>query len=457
MDANFKDLINPPPVTFDRTVAPTFIDASGIPLANYFNFGLQRAIAGGYDTFAFQGTGLFLGTYSDAYRFDRFGKPDTCTQFGAGGTGLVNRVYSTIPVKTYTAAQYLDKGSWLDGPIYAVAKTFIDLRTVQLPGTTGTTLAQSDYMTYATKKAIAGRYTTFAFQNGYMLFLGNYGPQYRYDKYGSSTNTNAFGDVMVNRVYSVYTIPSGIVTKSTTTDASGSTVSVARAIIIKRPPGYLGPVPFPKDIVIAILYSSCNYVNPVAFITTTMLDGMIRKVEDLGLIDKEIKSFKLSNSFAIRFQDFYYGVLNPGVWEYPFVLYTQSNPCVSIFPGRANYTIYAGYGQDTTLALPSLGRPTNSNDSTYLSYTLPAFVNTSKEYMGVLLYSECDYTNLVATNDIGVYDLDASVKSIEIAIGYKIILYGEDPSINITFTTSVSCLSTSLPFETAYFIEVIRL
>jgi hypothetical protein len=66
----------------------------------------------------------------------------------------------------------------------------------------------SEWLSIAMRLARDGGYDTFGFQANFALFLGNYNPMLKYDKYGSyvpqnsQTACSAFGTGMVNRVYS---------------------------------------------------------------------------------------------------------------------------------------------------------------------------------------------------------------------------------------------------------------
>jgi hypothetical protein len=470
-DINFA-AFNPRYSFVERAVDYTFIDASNVSWNDYYQFGIQLAIAGGYNTVAFQGSGLFLGNFSRTFSYNKYGKPSdpTCNRYGSGGSSYINRVYSLIPPRTYNPNQYIDRGcwqdsSWADYRQSLIANTLPKRFAIAQQSFTSLNISSaSDCITYAKQKASEGGYTTFGLQfDGVytLLFLGNNIPTYRYDKYGPSTSTAPLGARNITRVYSVDTPPAIMFKSPTSTPAGGATgatgatganaTTVAKVVIIKRPPGYLGPLSWPKNVIIGILYKSCNYVDPVAFLTTDRIGKITLKVEDLGLLDIDIKSIKLTTGFSIGFQDAFSVVLKSiNGQDYPnfeFLKYVKSDPCVDIFAGRYNYYIYLAYGQ----RVPYMEATASAK------YKLPTSVNVPLDYMGVLLYTDCNYTSLLGTVDSGVYDLDPTVKSIEItAAGITVILYGPDPSINFTLTESIPCLSTVLPFETAYFIEVIR-
>ena len=168
----------------------TQVVVNGIPLApsEYYNFALQKAIAGGYDTFAFRGnTILYLGNYREYVRYDMIGRPFNFTQTSLNiGAEFINRVYSVVPPRNFlTTQQYIEKGCWNDHPIdgsmnkAAIAPNFIDLEYLTTLG-----LAVSDYLGYAKTLAINGGYNTIGIRNGNLLFLGNYSDEFRYDRYG---------------------------------------------------------------------------------------------------------------------------------------------------------------------------------------------------------------------------------------------------------------------------------
>lgn len=203
-----------------------------LPPEQYFSYGVQLAVAGKFDTFAFtqggNGVELRLSNYGstdsrgNVCKYDKFGPDSSGTICAPAGDFYVNRVYSMIrPYSTplgftrFETDQFIDRGCYNDGDPYNAYK-------LQGAITTGGPVAgayimldstgepQENWINYARQLAVEGCYDTFAFQTDSLgsvfLYLGYYGTVYRYDRFGKMTTTavtcSDFGGINYIRVYS---------------------------------------------------------------------------------------------------------------------------------------------------------------------------------------------------------------------------------------------------------------
>ena len=95
----------------NNTINETSIDMTQVVVngfnlseSEYFNFALQKAIAGGSDTFGIRQGTLFLGNYREFKRYGSLGRPFNFNQKSLNiNPTLINRVYSVMAPKNYSA------------------------------------------------------------------------------------------------------------------------------------------------------------------------------------------------------------------------------------------------------------------------------------------------------------------------------------------------------------------